>query len=117
MGVLHKFSALLFSSGCENDNELYNNTKEGAYIPFSLSKPKNYQIYNEFLSTSINSNKFLPIYLGRELKGSRSIYIYKCASLNVSSFKEWHIYITVKFKKRSLLACPAVFSCSTRWLT
>jgi hypothetical protein len=50
--------SLLLNANAASNNE-YNNTKEGAYIPFSLSKEKlsNLDLIN--LSTCIKSNKCL----------------------------------------------------------
>jgi hypothetical protein len=65
MGVLHKFSALLFSSECLM---IIQCTKEGAYIPFSLSNSTTIKstinsylialnLINAFLSTKDESLK------------------------------------------------------------
>jgi hypothetical protein len=62
MGILHRFSALLFLlSMLILDNSLneYNNTKEGAYIPFALTKEKLSNLDLIILSTCIKSNKCL----------------------------------------------------------
>jgi hypothetical protein len=82
MGILHKFSALLFLLSMLMLNALneYNDTKEGAYIPFSLSKVKlsNLQLIPIY---SIKSNKCLS-YLRTRAYLLKVLLQYKCASLH-----------------------------------
>jgi hypothetical protein len=71
MGVLHKFSTCSSLALVLNNSELYNNTKEGAYIPFALSKSETIKsTINSYLTTLKLINAFL------------STIQYKCASLH-----------------------------------
>ena len=69
MGVLHKFSALLFSCSCSQWFWIwYNNTKEGAYILFSLS---NSTTITSTINSYLTALKLLNAFL--------STIQYKCA--------------------------------------
>ena len=111
MRALHQLSALLFSSVCLI---IIQCTKEGAYIPFSLSK---FTTIKSTINSYLTALKLLnaSAIKGRELICSRSITMYKYASL--------HQLINVcrnkyqgEIQKKSLLACPVVFPFSMRWL-
>ena len=67
MGVLHKFSSLLFSScSCMNDNHtMY---KGGCLYSIFPLEIWSYQFYNKFLSNSIKTNKCLPIYISIQVR-------------------------------------------------
>jgi hypothetical protein len=88
MGFLHEFpimfSLALYDISGANAN-LLNNTKEGVFIPFSLSKAKLSNLNLMVLSTCTKSNLSAlnlisaSVVQGRELIYSRSISVYKYA--------------------------------------
>jgi hypothetical protein len=89
MGFLHEFPLLfslaLYGNAPTDANADLNNTKEGVFIPFSLSKDKLSNLNLMVLSTCTKSNLSalnlisVSIVQGREPIYSRSISVYKYA--------------------------------------
>jgi hypothetical protein len=90
MGFLHEFPILFSLALYANDpdanaKKIFNNTKEGVYILFSLSKAKLSNLNLMVLSTCTKSNLSALNLIsasavqGRELIFSRSISVYKYA--------------------------------------
>ena len=110
MGILHQFSVLLFLLSMLMlliPNE-YNNTKEGAYIPFSLSKEKlsNLDLIN--LSTCIKSNKCLSYLRTRAYLLKVHYNVQVCSVMNAFIQMAAH-QLSKVFQKCMCWRYPAVF--------